>query len=321
MRHTLGRFLNTYGLPVMLGVLASVFIAVNPAFLSLENFRTLIEQNAALAIIAVGMTFAVISRNIDLAPGSFIALTGVVIGLVFSSTGNIVVGVACGLIAALALDVFNGLLIAKVKLDPLIVTLAAWIWARGLAISLTKANSIVIRDPFLEWMAGAQVIGISPPMMLAALAFAMGAFVLNRTRLGRYVRAIGGDERAAIQAGIDTTRYKVILFALLGVLVWVAALITLSRLGAAAPDAAYGIELDAIVAVIIGGTPFAGGEGSIRRTLFGVLFIAILNNGLSTLGMRDAYFFALKGATILLALSLEVLSRRLLKGEALSYAQ
>lgn len=321
MRHTLGRFLNTYGLPVMLGVLASVFIAVNPAFLSLENFRTLIEQNAALAIIAVGMTFAVISRNIDLAPGSFIALTGVVIGLVFSSTGNIVVGVACGLIAALALDVFNGLLIAKVKLDPLIVTLAAWIWARGLAISLTKANSIVIRDPFLEWMAGAQVFGISPPMMLAALAFAMGAFVLNRTRLGRYVRAIGGDERAAIQAGIDTTRYKVILFALLGVLVWVAALITLSRLGAAAPDAAYGIELDAIVAVIIGGTPFAGGEGSIRRTLFGVLFIAILNNGLSTLGMRDAYFFALKGATILLALSLEVLSRRLLKGEALSYAQ
>lgn len=314
LRHTVGRFLSAYGLLVMLAILFVIFSIVNQSFLTLANFKALFEQNAALAIVAVGMTFAMISRNIDLAPGSLIALSGVIIGLVFAATGNIWVSLVAGIATAIAGDLFDGVLIAKGGLDPLIVTLAAWIWMRGLAVSLTGANSILVRDPFIYFMNNASFLGISPPIVLIVLAYIFGWFVLNRTKLGRYTYAIGGDERAAIQAGVDTTLYKILMFGMLGLLAGISAVITVSRLGAAAPDAAYGLELDAIVAVIIGGNPFTGGEGNLRRTAFGVLFIAILNNGLSTLGMRDAYFFALKGFAILAALSFEVISRRLLRG-------
>ncbi len=311
----LGRFLAEYGLLVMLALLCVIFAIVNKDFLTLANFKALLEQNAALAIVAVGMTFALISRNIDLAPGSLIALSGVVIGLTYSATHNMALAIAAGLVAAILVDLFDGALIAVLGIDPLIVTLAAWIWVRGLAVSLTKADSIVIQHPFVDFMNNGQFLGVSPPIVLIVLAYIFGWFMLNRTRLGRYTYALGGDERAALQAGINIRRYKLLMFGMLGLLAGVAAVITVSRLGAAAPDAAYGLELDAIVAVIIGGNPFQGGEGTLRRTAFGVLFIAVLNNGLSTLGMRDAYFYALKGGTILLALGFEVLSQRLLAGQ------
>ncbi len=308
-------FLGAYGLLLMLAALFVIFTIVNQNFLSPENFKALIEQNSVLAIVAVGMTFALISRNIDLAPGSIIVLSSVVMGLVFTATGNIFLGIACGAVAAIVIDLFDGLLISIVGINPLIVTLSAWIWARGLAISLTKASSIVIRDPVIDFMNTAQFLGISPPIVLIVIAYIVGWFLLNRTKLGRYTYALGGDERAAVQAGIDTRAYKIMMFVMLGVFAAVGMVITVARLGAAAPDATYGLELDAIVSVIIGGNPFTGGEGSLRKTLVGVLFIAILNNGLSTLGMRDAYFYAYKGLLILVALFFDVISRRLLKGE------
>lgn len=314
IRRLIGKFLGAYGLLLMLAALIIVFALVNPDFLTFRNFKALIEQNSVLAIVAVGMTFALISRNIDLAPGSIIVLSSVVLGLVFIATENIWLGILCGMLAAIALDLFNGVLIGKAGIDPLIVTLAAWIWMRGLAISLTKADSIVIRHPVIDFMNNTQFLGISPPIVLIGIAYAFGWFILNRTRLGRYTYALGGDERAAIQAGIDTVGYKILMFGMLGLFAAVGMLVTVSRLGAAAPDATYGLELDAIVSVIIGGNPFTGGEGSLRRTLTGVLFVAVLNNGLSTLGMRDAYFYAYKGLTILVALFFDVISRRLLRG-------
>jgi ribose/xylose/arabinose/galactoside ABC-type transport system permease subunit len=315
-RYAVGSFLANYGLLLMLGLLVALFATVNPGFLTAANLRSLLEQNAALAIVAVGTTFAIISRNIDLSPGSLIALSGVAMALVFTATGNIVLGLLGGLAVALAVELFNAVLITWADIDPLIVTLAAWIWVRGLAVSLTDANSVVVRDPFIDFMNGFSLFGVTPPIALIALAYLAGWFLLNKTRLGRYAYALGGDERATRQAGVNTTLYKVLMFLLFGVLVWLGAIVTVSRLGAAAPDAAYGLELDAIVAVIIGGTAFQGGEGSLRRTAVGVLFIAVLNNGLSTMGMRDASFYAFKGSAILLALLFEVLSRQMLRGGA-----
>jgi len=154
---------------------------------------------------------------------------------------------------------------------------------------------------------------ITPPILLTVVAFIAGGFVLNRTRLGRYTFAMGSDERATIQAGVPTVKYKLLMFAMFGLFVGLASLITVSRLGAAAPDAAYGLELDAIVAVIIGGNPFQGGEGKLRRTLIGALFIAVLNNGLSNLGMLDAQIATYKGAAIILALLFGAISVRLVR--------
>jgi ribose transport system permease protein len=142
----------------------------------------------------------------------------------------------------------------------------------------------------------------------------VGWFVLSRTRLGRYTYALGGDAEATKQAGVNTSLYKLLIFLLSGVMVWVGTVVTITRLSAGAPNAVYGLEFDAIVSVIIGGSSMMGGEGNLRKTIVGVLFISILNNGLSTLGMRDSSFYLYKGFIILIALFFEVVSRQILKG-------
>lgn len=174
LQRRVGVFVRENGLLVMLVVLIGIFAAANPRFLTVANFTTLLEQNAALFIVAVGMTFAIISTNIDLSPGSLIALSGVIIGLVFTATGSIALGILAGLAVAILVELFNGVLVARAGINPLIVTLAAWIWARGLAISFTDANSIVIRDPFISSMTNLRVVGISPPLVLIVLSYLQG---------------------------------------------------------------------------------------------------------------------------------------------------
>jgi len=308
-------WLASYGLLGALIVLMILFAALNPRFFTLANLATMLEQNAPLFIIAVGATFAIISQNIDLSPASVLALAGVALGLVYQATGSLLLGIIAGFAAAIAVELFNAFLIVRGGINPLIVTLACWIWARGLAVSFTGANSILVREPILDWLTRPIALEISPAILLAILVFLAGGFVLARTRLGRYTYAMGSDERATLQAGVPTGKYKLIMFAMFGVLVGLAMLVTVSRLGAAAPDAAYGLELDAIVAVIIGGNSFSGGEGNMRRTLIGALFIAVLNNGLGNLGMLDAQIAVYKGAAILLALLFGVVSTRLAKGK------
>lgn len=308
-------WLASYGLLGALVVLMILFTALNPRFFTLANLGTMLEQNAPLFIIAVGATFAIISQNIDLSPASVLALAGVALGLVFQATGSLLLGIIAGFAAAIAVELFNAVLIVRGGINPLIVTLACWIWARGLAVSFTGANSILVRDPALDALTRPIALEISPAILLALLVFMAGGFILARTRLGRYTYAMGSDERATLQAGVPTGKYKLIMFAMFGVLVGLAMLVTVSRLGAAAPDAAYGLELDAIVSVIIGGNAFSGGEGNMRRTLIGALFIAVLNNGLGNLGMLDAQIAVYKGAAILLALLFGVVSTRLVKGK------
>jgi ribose/xylose/arabinose/galactoside ABC-type transport system permease subunit len=310
---TIRQWIAEYGLLMALVGLIVLFTRLNPRFLTLANLTTLLEQNAPLMIVAVGMTFAIISRNIDLAPASIIALSGVLMGLAFTATGSIGLAILAAFAGAVAVELLNGLLVVKGGINPLIVTLACWIWARGLAVSLTGANSILIRDPLVDFLTRDLALGVSPAIVIAAAVFIAGAFVLSRTRLGRYTYAIGSDERATIQAGVPTGKYKLIMFAMFGGLAGLATLVTVSRLGAAAPDAAYGLELDAIVAVIIGGNPFQGGEGNVRRTLIGALFIAVLNNGFGNLGILDAQIAVYKGTAIIVALLFGALSTRLVR--------
>lgn len=303
-----------YGLVGALALLIVLFTALNPRFLTLANLTTLLEQNAALFIIATGATFAILSQNIDLSPASVLALAGVLLGLTFQATGNLLLAILAGFAGAVLVELINALLIVRGGINPLIVTLACWIWARGLAVSLTAANSISVRDPLLDALRRPLFMEISPAILLSFAVFAIGGFILARTRLGRYTYAMGSDERATVQAGVPIGKFKLIMFAFFGVLVGLAMLVTVSRLGAAAPDAAYGLELDAIVAVIIGGNSFLGGEGNMRRTLIGALFIAVLNNGLGNLGMMDAQIAVYKAAAILLALLFGTLSTRLATG-------
>jgi ribose/xylose/arabinose/galactoside ABC-type transport system permease subunit len=313
IRNIFARIIQSYGLIVMIAIMVAIFAILNKNFFTLSNLFNILEQNAALAIVAVGITFSIISTAMDLSPASVVALTGVVIALMFRDTGNIVVALLSGIFIPMLIGLFNGLLIAKVGINPVIVTLAAFIWARGLALALTEKSSVVINHPLIEFM-NTRILGvISPPMILIFLCYLIGFMLLNKTRMGRYTFAMGGKEQAARQAGVPVDLYKISIFLLGGFFVGISSIITVSRMGAAQPNAVYGLELDAIAAVIIGGTSLSGGEGSLRQTIIGVIFLAILNNGLSTLGLRDASFYFYKGLVVLLALFIEVTSRRLLK--------
>jgi ribose transport system permease protein len=309
-----GNFLQNYGLLMMVILLMVIFTFLNDRFLTLENFKNILEQNAALAIVAVGVTFTIISGNFDLSTGSVIALAGVILAVVYTTTQNMVLSLLAGLVTCLLLGLFNGVLIAYVGINSVIVTLAAMIWARGLALGITKADSVPFTSPFIEFMNRGSYLGISPIIFLIVIAYIIGWFFLGRTRLGRYTYALGGDPEATKQAGVNTSLYKLLIFLLSACLVWLGMVVTISRLSAGAPNAVYGLEFDAIVSVIIGGSSMSGGEGNLRKTIIGVLFISILNNGLSTLGMRDSSFYLYKGFIILIALGFEVMSRQILKG-------
>lgn len=311
-RSILARIVQRYGLAIMTILLIVLFSLTNENFFTLSNLQNVLEQNTALAIVAVGVTFGVISRYLDLSPGSAIALSSVAMGLVFQFTNNIGLALSVGIATNVLIGLFNGALIAFTGLNSVIVTLAAYIWARGLALALTEKASIVIASPIVDLM-NTRFFGlISPPMLLIVLCYLIGYILLRKTRLGRYTYALGGDELATKEAGIRTDWYKIGIFLTSGFMVGLASIVTMARMGAAEPNAVFGLELDAIVAVIIGGNSLSGGEGGLRQTIFGVIFLALLNNGLSTMGLRDAYFYFYKGLVILIALFIEVTSRRML---------
>ncbi|MDD5370384.1 MAG: ABC transporter permease [Anaerolineaceae bacterium] len=312
-RQRIGKILQDFGLVLMAVILVAVFAELNHHFLTLDNFLTIFEQNAALAIVAVGVTFTIIAGQFDLSTGSVVALASVILAVVYQATNNIGLSLMGALGAALACGLINGILLSYMGINSVIVTLAAMIWARGIALGITKGDSLPFTSPFIDFMNNRSILGLSPILIVIILAYIIGWVALNLTRLGRYTYAIGGDVEATKQAGVDTNLYKLFIFILSGFMVWLSTIVTTARMSAGAPNAVYGLEFDAIVAVIIGGSSMTGGEGSLWKTIVGVVFISILNNGLSTMGMRDSAFYLYKGAIILVALLFEVLSRQLMR--------
>ena len=223
-----------------------------------------------------------------------------------------------GILACLAVYGLNGLIVGGLGLDPLIVTLAAWIWARGLAISLTGAATLPFDQGFVGFMNTPLVLGFTPAVVLVAGAFLMGWIVLARLPIGIRIYALGNDARMLRQSGADDRKVRAATLLIMGAFTAAGMVVMLGRFGAAAPTAGFGLELDAIVAVVIGGASFRGGEGRLRDTAIGVLFLAVLNNGLSGLQMGDAQFFMIKGSAILAALILRAAARMLPAAQARS---
>ena len=305
----LARSLGRNAVIVATLILVVIFAIINPRFATLANVVTLIEQNTTLAVVAVGATLGILSRCVDISPGSVVALGAVAAALAYQAGTGVPLSLVAGIVACLAVYALNGLVVGRLGLDPLIVTLAAWIWARGLAVSLTDARTIPFNLDFVGFMNAPLVAGFTPGAVMMVVAFLAGWIVLTRLPIGMRLYALGNDPRMLRQAGVDdnTTRFKILL--IMGCFTAAGMIIMLGRLGAAAPTAGFGLELDAIVAVVIGGASFRGGEGRLRDTAMGVLFLAVLNNGLSGLQMGDAGFFLIKGSAILAALTLRSAAR------------
>ena len=312
----LARSLGRNAIIVATLVLAIVFAVVNPRFATLPNIVTLIEQNAALAIVAVGAMIGIVSRTVDISPGSVVALGAVGAALALAGGADVALALSAGILTCLAVYAVNGLVVGKLGLDPLIVTLAAWIWARGLAVSLTGAHTLPFDPGFVGFMNAPLLAGFTPGALLMVAAFVAGWIVLTRLPIGMRLYALGNDPRMLRQAGVDEGRTRLAVLLVMGCFTAAGMLVMLGRLGAAAPTAGFGLELDAIVAVVIGGASFRGGEGRLRDTAIGVVFLAVLNNGLSGLQMGDAGFLLIKGSAILAALTLRSAARFLPQGRA-----
>jgi ribose transport system permease protein len=305
--------LDTWFLLLMTGGLLLIFWIVEPEWLNSQTIQSLIAQNAPLALVAMAMTFAIISRHIDLSPGSMIALSGAVIGLVYGSHG-LGLALLAGLGTAIGVGLVNGFLVAYVGLNAIMVTLAAFIWARGLTVGANNGNPIVVGGG-LEDVVNASWGGLTIAAPIVVTAYLGGWFLLSRTKMGRYTYAIGGDITASRRAGINTALYTILVFLLMGTMIGVSAIITVGQLGSAQATAGVGLELDAIIAVVIGGTRLAGGEGNVGRTALGVVFLSILNSGLLNLGLTDAYFQLYRGLVLLGVLSLQIVLRRMTDAE------
>jgi ribose transport system permease protein len=300
--------LDTYSILLMTLVLVFFFLTKNHSFLSIGNIFNLIQQNASLVIVAVGMTFVIISGNIDLSSGSIIVFSSCMAGIVFLSTDNIWLALLACVGIASVIGIFNGFLIARVGINPVITTLACMIWARGLALAATNASSIPISSAVLQAMYTPFAFKcINIILFIIIIIFYLGWFLLNKTKFGRYTFAIGGSEVSAIQAGIKAGNIKWAIFFFAAFLTGIAGIIDLARLGSAVSTLGVNMEMDAIVAVVIGGNLLSGGEGSFLKTFTGLLFICILSSGLSTFGVTDDIYYLIRGSIILGVLAAQVI--------------
>ena len=288
-------------------LLIIVITAMTPSFLTASNILNVLRQVSISALIAFGMTFVILTRGIDLSVGSTLALTGAVAATLLASGTDPILAMGAALLLGLILGTINGLIITKGRVAPFIATLATMTIYRGLTLVYTDGRPVSgLGDSVAFQMMGkGYMLGIPVPVVTTVLAFAALYFILHHTTFGRRVYAVGGNEEASKLSGINIDRIKIGVYAITGLLAAVSALILTSRLNSAQPTAGESYELDAIAAVVLGGTSLNGGRGWIFGTLVGALIIGVLNNGMNLIGVSSFFQLVVKGVVILLAVLLD----------------
>ena len=280
---------------------------LTPHFLTVANALNVMEQTSINAIVAVGMTFVIISGGIDLSVGSLVALSGVVLASALKSGWPVPLAMAAGLGVGAATGLINGLVIAFGRLPPFIMTLGMMSVARGAALLMTDGRPISGFDAGFRSIATGRVLGVPAPIVLTVAIYAVAHFVLSRTRFGRYVYGIGGNEEATRLSGVNVRFHKTMVYVVSGVTSAIAAVLLTARLNTAQPIAGIMYELDAIAAVVIGGTSLSGGEGNLGGTLIGALTMGVLRNGLNLLGVSSFLQQLVIGVVIIVAVLVDVL--------------
>lgn len=297
-------FFQRFGLLISFLLLCLVLSLLSDRFLTPGNWVNILRQSSINLIIAIGMTYVILTAGIDLSVGAVLALSTVVTADLLQRGIPILPTVILGLTLGGILGLASGLLISKVKVPPFVATLGMMTVARGLALTYTQGRPIT-GLPELFRSIGTGYLGPVPmPIIVAGMAFIAGYILLTRTRMGMNIYALGNNPVAAHYAGIATSNYTTFVYVLAGALAALAGMILVARLDSAQPTAGISYEFDAIAAVVVGGTSFAGGEGSLFGTLLGVLVISVLNNGLNLLNISSFYQPVVTGVVIALALLL-----------------
>ncbi len=299
-----------FGTVLGLVALSSVLWALTPHFLTVPNLLNVAQQTSINAIVAVGMTFVIISGGIDLSVGSIVALSGVALGAALQGGQALPVALAIALGIGVTCGLVNGAIISWGGLPPFIVTLGMMSIVRGAALVFTEGRPVSSFDPLFRSLAAGQLGGVPAPVIATMAVYLVAHVVLTRTTFGRYVYAIGGNEEATRLAGVSVRFHKTMIYAVSGLVSAMAAVILTARLNSAQPIAGTMYELDAIAATVIGGTSLMGGQGSLAGTLVGALIMAVLRNGLNLLGVSSFLQQIVIGAVIIGAVLIDTVLKR-----------
>ncbi len=297
---------NSLGLVAVLGLLILLFSLQSDYFFSAVTFRTLANQIPTLTVIAVGMTFVLLVAGIDLSVGSVMALCAALMGVLMVDAGwPLPAALLASLGAGLACGLTNGYISAHWRVPSFVVTLGMLEIARGGAYLVTDSQTRYLGSAVGAIGDPLPGLGLSPALLVALIVVAVAQFLLLRTVFGRYLVAIGTNEEAARLSGINTARWKALVFAIAGLLAALGGVFQLGYLQSADPNAGIGLELSAIAAVVIGGTSLAGGRGSVVNSFLGVLIIAVMQTGLAQLGVSEPGKRIITGAVIIVAVLID----------------
>jgi ribose transport system permease protein len=299
-----------FGTLIGLLVLCGVLWILTPHFLTVSNLLNVAQQTSINAVVAVGMTFVILSGGIDLSVGSIVALSGVVLGTALQDGQALPVALGIAVSVGAACGLANGALVSWGGLPPFIVTLGMMSVARGAALVFTEGRPVSGFEPAFRSLATGHVAFVPAPVVLMIAVYVVAHVMLTRTTFGRYVYAIGGNEEATRLSGVAVRRHKMIIYGVSGLTSAAAAIILTARLNSAQPIAGIMYELDAIAATVIGGTSLMGGEGTLVGTLIGALIMGVLRNGLNLLGVSSFLQQIVIGAVIIAAVLVDTVLKR-----------
>ena len=302
LRAWLGRF----GLVIALVVICTVLSIGNPNFLTFQNLINVVRQISINGILAVGVTYVLLTGGVDLSLGSLVALTGVVAACLahpdqYPAIVPVLAGVAAGALCGAA----NGWVVTKGRVAPFVVTLGMMTIARGLALRISGGMPVSNLSKQFTWLGSGDLAGIPIPIVILSAIALLSHVFLKNVRLGRYIYAVGGNENAARAAGINVDAVKLFAYTVCGAMAGLAGVVLASRITTGQPNAGVGSELDAIAAVVIGGTSLSGGTGGVGGTVLGALLMGVITNGLDLLNVSSYYQQIAKGLIIVGAVWLD----------------
>lgn len=298
---------------IVLAALCLLLAIVSPTFRTTDNLVNILQQVTINAIIAVGMSLVIFTGGIDLSVGSVLGLTGIVMGmLIVDNKVSPLIAVPVAIALGAACGAFNGILISKLRLQPMIATLAMMSMARGAALTLANGKTITGYSPEFNWIGQGTIPGTKIPVqILLMLALYIGFYYLMKYRkTGRYIYAIGGNEEATRLSGINVVKFKTLTYTISGTLAAIASFVLVAKLNSAQPIAGQDYELDAIASAVIGGASLLGGSGNVWGTLMGAIIIGVIRNGLNLLNVSSNLQKLILGVIILIAILTDALRNR-----------
>jgi ribose/xylose/arabinose/galactoside ABC-type transport system permease subunit len=300
-------FTRRYGISFVMALMIAALAVVSPTFRTSGNVLSILLQVSMNGILALGMVFVITAGGIDLSIGSMLALTSVIIGTILNAGGSIFFACLCAVAATTLFGFLNGLLVARFNMFPFVVTLATQLVIRGIAYIISGGYSMSLASAAFMKIGSGRLFNVIPfPVIILLIVAALSFIILQNTKLGRYIYAVGGNMNAAIASGVNVFWIRASSFMISGACCGIAGIIMTSRINAAQPNIGVGYETDAIAACVIGGTSFAGGVATIPGTVVGIIIIGLIYNGMNLIGINSYWQTITKGLLIIGAVMIDM---------------